>query len=340
MKKGIMRFVATVASLALMVPMLPKNVAKADAAGAAEASMVYNYITTLSSVSASTIQSAINKAYSAGGGVVVIPAGTYTLTSSIELKSNVTLEGKGKSQTVLKRSSSYNIPDGKGFVYSQGGLNNAVVKNLTIDGNADTSLRDSAPSNYIYGVLITDTNGYSNNKVRFSSFKIKNAHMGLHVKGTSNLVVKDSDFSFNGSYKLYGHNVYLRRVYKANLYNNYFNYSTSGNGVNISYCEDITIDSCYAHNNYFRGLRASDSARVDIMNCKVYNNIVGDGIILNSEVNGVNDFRVKRCTVTANGNYGILVNSACYLGQLWYNVDGGNNGKGYMSNSGNTVTIK
>ncbi|MGN0243669.1 MAG: right-handed parallel beta-helix repeat-containing protein [Lachnospiraceae bacterium] len=314
---------------------------KADATVAVEATTVSKYTTTVSkSAEASDIQSAINKAYNAGGGIVTLSSGTYMLNDSIELKSNVTLQGAGKGSTILKKSSGYQVPDGEGLLYSKGGLKNAIVKKMCIDGNTDTTPSTTVPSVTTYGVLIVDTSGSSNDKVLFDDFKVKNSSMGFHVKGTSNLVVKNSDFSYNGGHYLYYHNLYLRRVYKAKLYQCYFNYSTSGNGVNISYCEDITIDKCNSYSNYFRGIRAADSKRIDIFSCNVYNNKTGDGIILNSEVDGVTDFRIKSSTVSKNGKYGINLNSKCSDGQLWYNVNGGGNASGYLSDSANNVSYR
>ncbi len=325
----------------LFLTAIPCQTVKADAKTATEATTVSNYTVTIpKGATANDIQSAIDKAYDAGGGVVTLSSGTYTLNTSIELKSNVTLQGQGINSTCLKKEAGYQVPEGKGVVYSTGGLTNAIVKKLAIDGNTDTTPCDGEPEEITYGLLIVDSNGNANDKILFDNFKVKNASMGFHVKGTTNLVVKNSHFSYNGGYYLYYHNVYLRRVYKANLYNCYFNYSTSGNGVNISYCEDITIDNCNSYSNYFRGIRAADSERIDIFNCNVYKNKTGDGIILNSETNGITDFRVKSCTVSNNGKYGININSKCSDGQLWYNVDGGGNGSGYLSNSGSDVSVK
>ena len=55
------------------------------------------------------IQNAVNLAASNGGGVVSLPAGTCRLTGIVFLKSNVVLQGTGKTSTTLKYESDYPI---------------------------------------------------------------------------------------------------------------------------------------------------------------------------------------------------------------------------------------
>jgi hypothetical protein len=49
------------------------------------------------------IQQAIDRAAAAGGGTVLIRAGTYTLYNSVRLASHVTLKGEGPEKTVLRK---------------------------------------------------------------------------------------------------------------------------------------------------------------------------------------------------------------------------------------------
>lgn len=56
--------------------------------------------------STATIQTAINAANTAGGGVVYFPAGTYKLTSALTVYSNITLIGDGSDVSVLHQTGS------------------------------------------------------------------------------------------------------------------------------------------------------------------------------------------------------------------------------------------
>jgi len=292
--------------------------------------------------STSTIQSAINSASSAGGGTVTLASGTYTVTAPIILKSNVTLDGAGKDVTILKRNAGSNLgANGVLSTSTSGGVVNIIVKDLTIDGNSsinpDTKPNPDNITNY--GALIQGPDN-SNDKILFNNFKIKNATTGLHIKGSKNVTIQNSDFNNNGGCYLYWHNVYLRRVSKVLVKNNVMSYSSSGNGLNISYSDNVTVDSNKVYNNYFRGIRAADSSYIDTINNDVHDNKTGDGIIYNSESTGVTNFRINGNTVKKNGGYGILVNSSSSNGEVKNNIDGGSNGSGFRKIDGSNVVVQ
>lgn len=50
------------------------------------------------------IQKAIDRVAAAGGGTVLIKAGTYTLANSVRLASHLTLRGEGTEKTILKKA--------------------------------------------------------------------------------------------------------------------------------------------------------------------------------------------------------------------------------------------
>lgn len=292
--------------------------------------------------STSTIQNAINSASAAGGGTVTLAAGVYTVTAPIVLKSNVTLDGAGKDVTVLKRNAASNLgANGVLTTTSSGGVVNVIVKELTVDGNSfiDPGTSPDPDSITNYGTLLQGPDN-SNDKILFDQFKIKNATTGLHIKGSINVTIQNSDFNNNGGCYLYWHNVYLRRVSKVLLKNNVMSASSSGNGINISYSSHVTIDSNRVYNNYFRGIRAADSSYIDTINNDVHDNKTGDGIIYNSESTGVTNFRINSNTVAKNGGYGILVNSSSSAGEVKGNINGGGNASGYMKIDGSGISVK
>jgi polygalacturonase len=73
------------------------------------------------------IQNAIDTAYAAGGGDVFVPAGTYLISGSLYLKSNVRLRGVG-SGSIIKATDSANM-------VSIEQATNAEVRDLKLDGN-------------------------------------------------------------------------------------------------------------------------------------------------------------------------------------------------------------
>lgn len=288
------------------------------------------------------IQNAIDNVSSEGGGTVSFSAGTYTITKPIMLKSNVTLIGKGQDETVLKRHADSNLgAHGVLSTPTSGGVNNVIIKNLTIDANTYIDPeKNSNPSNIMnYGILFQGPNN-SNDKLWFENIQIKNATTGLHIKGSTNVTVLKSNFNNNGGSYKYWHNVYLRRVSKVLLKDNVMSHSYTGNGINISYSDHITIQSCQVYDNYFRGIRAANSSYIDVINNNVHGNRTGDGIVLNYESGGVSNFVVYGNTVARNGSYGIYVAKSASNGEVKSNIDGGGNSNGYMQIDGSNIVVQ
>ncbi len=105
----------------------PNSVASSDTAGA-------DYVAT-GCAADTAIQTAINDvSTNYGGGIVYLEEGTYIITTQIDLKSNVTLEGAGPN-TILKFKNSTN---GSGVAIVSAGTGNptnVIIKNLHLDGN-------------------------------------------------------------------------------------------------------------------------------------------------------------------------------------------------------------
>lgn len=95
------------------------------------------------------IQAAINACYSAGGGYVTFPSGTF-LTSNTTLKAGVQLEGKGAYATTIKLKNSANadiitVENAYSlFGTTATGTNGWGIHNLTLDGN-DTNQSPASP---------------------------------------------------------------------------------------------------------------------------------------------------------------------------------------------------
>ncbi|MCX6620166.1 MAG: glycoside hydrolase family 28 protein [Acidobacteria bacterium] len=91
------------------------------------------------------IQKAIDAGAAAGGGVVVIPSGTF-VTGGIKLRSNITL--RVSPGAVLKGSGSINDYEAKHMIYGQGVTNAAIDGGGTIDGNGEAFWDMTPPEKY------------------------------------------------------------------------------------------------------------------------------------------------------------------------------------------------
>ena len=248
-----------------------------------------------------SIQNAIDDVNASGGGTVTLAAGTFTVTSPLKIKSNVTLQGSGIYASTIATTQNIKIIEQSGY-----GLKNITIRNLTLKG---TNKIDGGGMDII-------SYGTDHDTILISSVRCYNTGWGVHIKGAKNLIIENCDFSYNGTEgkEWYAHNMYLRRVYGATVTNSSFNHSTSANGINISYSEDIKIYDCEMIGNYFRGVRAADS----------------DGYL------------VHNCIVTDNGNVGILANTEKEVTKNidWQNNCSANNAVGFETKNGATGISK
>ena len=253
-----------------------------------------------------SIQDAIDDVNASGGGTVTLASGTHTITETLEMKSNVTFQGSGIFASIIKINENKQIMAEDGYSNNRtNAVNNVLIQNVTFIGvNGDEG-----------GVAITQQNT-DNENITFLNVRCYNVGWGVHIKGAKNVLVENCDFSQNGAAGKEGfaHNLYLRRVYGAVVKNSSFNYSTSANGINISYSEDVEIYDCEMIGNYFRGVRAADS----------------DGYL------------VHDCIITDNGNVGLLANTEVVVTKNidWANNCVANNDVGMETKNGATGTIR
>lgn len=179
------------------------------------------------------IQAAIDQCSTDGGGIVYFPSGTYLITSTIIIKSNVTLLGDG---TTSKLKADSTLPDSSGLILNETttGLkdtyydNNIKISQLVFEGNSSTS-RTSALINIMKATqIIVDDCSFQNNY-----------HMGLAISGSYVVQIQNSRF-FN-----------LGRPKPSTV-------SAPGiwigtNGLDGSTSKSITIDNSFFTNNNWAG---------------------------------------------------------------------------------------
>ncbi len=108
--------------------------------------------------------------------------------------------------------------------------------------------------------------------------------------------------------------------------------STSGNGINISYSDNITVQGSQANNNRFRGMRVPESTRIAFLDNATANN-QDVGILVNSEKDEVHDFRVLGNISTGN-RIGIETTENSSGGEVSNNDDSVNKVQQQLSNIG------
>ncbi len=185
------------------------------------------------------IQTAIDKAHMAGGGVVAISAGTHMLDTTLILKSKVTIIGEGRAQTVLVQG-----PDMTSNCFNaeaEPQVTDVVIKDLTLRG---TRVGDAN------GILMRGRNESRHTRIMMQNITVSDwAKHGVHIKRTNNIIMDKCDVQYNGSSGGLHHNVYF-------LYNKYLlqsdcdmSYPVKGKGNKYTSFEHviaqrITIRDC------------------------------------------------------------------------------------------------
>ncbi len=192
---------------------------------------------------------AINAASVAGGGTVYMPGGTYLVTApsssskgAIELVDNITLQGDGMGETIIKLADNQGALSGILRTPSSKVNHDVTVLDLTIDGNRDNQTHQQngffcgvSPGSPLYDENITverveimNCSGYG-----FDPHEI-----------TRNLVMRDNVAHGNGL-----------------------------DGFTLDFQVDAVVENCVAYNNGVHGfLIVTTSDDVRLVNCVSYGN--------------------------------------------------------------------
>lgn len=292
------------------------------------------------------IQAAIDAVNREGGGTVQLLAKTYTLTSNINLKSNVSLVGAGKDITILNFN---NVALGVNIIgTSTLSLQNIQIKDLTIQN-----------SNNIAGLDIDFCNFWRLEEVRVTSC-LQN---GIRVQDAGNFLMFNvrSDTNTSSGF-LFQENSNATAISTFSLINCQADtntlhgfYLNSDRGTNYR-LYDFTLLNCHAESNGGRGFyfNASVAVRMDgrVANCYSISN-TSSGFDVNSNVtqiyfigcipdsNGIDGLHIdgQHCTIVGcrgNGtnttydlnvtnDYNVVIGSNFYngaaLGSTFMNFD-------------------
>lgn len=293
-------------------------------------------------VGSTSAQIAIQKAIDAlpsNGGKVLLLDGTYTIDGSIEMPSNVTLQGQGIN-TIIKVKDGYDpTVDPLGLLINSdttNGNTDIAILDLQIDGNKAGALHVSA-NIYLFGVTNSQINGVrivnstsqglylitggqndiSNNTITGSDLR------GIYIKGSADNRVIGNNVSQNGNCGIevlsYDTTQATGNTITGNICND-----NSDSGIYI-HDADNTIGSNSCFGNTLNGIQCgsgSDGSTVSNNNCSQNGthgisvsgsnvNIVGNASSANSQTttNTSNNIYVS-------GDYCNIQNNKCRKGAL------------------------
>ena len=226
------------------------------------------------------IQKAVDRVAAAGGGIVLIKAGTYTLNNSVRLASHITVRGEGSEKTILKKAP-------------------GVKSRLALDadyGEFQATIEDARGFTPGMGVTVVDNikRGDWVASVR-SIVRIEGRTLYFDRFLHMDYSVEKAGEVFNTFPLIAGYEVEDVRVEELT--------------VDGSRASSETLDGCQAGGIYF-----FHSKRMTIRNC-VARNFPGDGI----STQFVEEPVVENCEVYGNAELGIHLGTGALRGLVRHN---------------------
>jgi parallel beta-helix repeat protein len=251
----------------------------------------------------------INEAISnlpAGGGIVRLKQGTYTIDGIIEiLKSNVTLEGEGPA-TVIKAGNAselnrlISIGNGGTTAYSD-----ICIRKLKVDGN-----RDNQTSGNSSPIVIWGASGYEHKRITVENCWLTGAYLDcLKILEAQECVIKGNHFYNNTGTAIFNNHENNTIIGNVSYGNGYFYYGSACNYTTIT--GNVSMGDSY-------GVYISSGWR-DAISGNIFDSFANYGIAL---------FGSQRVAVNGNhvygGSYGILIGNSSSITR-------------YISIAGNTL---
>jgi parallel beta-helix repeat protein len=133
-----------------------------------------------------TIQSTLDTAYTAGGGIVFIPAGTYIIDPNpgLQVKTGVTLQGAGANSLLKLKAGSVHTDN---LVKSES-WTNVTMRDFAVDGNR--TAQAGSPGSYThtqYGIYF----GGTTNSLVQNVFVKSTTGVGIHIYNGQGVTVLD-----------------------------------------------------------------------------------------------------------------------------------------------------
>lgn len=270
---------------------------------------------------ASYVINSVMEALPTTGGYIFIKEGTYTISETIKVPSNVALVGAGfSSKIVLAAGSNINMIQN---LNRSRGNDNILIANLRLDGNkAETigggglyflRVRNSTIQNcWVHDTAFTGLRlEYGGGNVVQNNFVYENRNAGIEGTHEDHDIVANNVVYSNQGYP-YGYGIDFCTGSKHNIFDGnvcYNNGLTSGGGLALWDGYENTIAGNILTSNYV-GLTIG----VPSFGKKTYGNMIIGNMVSNSTVDGLHiegeNNLVSKNTFSFNGGNGVYVNGS------------------------------
>jgi parallel beta-helix repeat protein len=238
------------------------------------------------------LQKAVDRVAAAGGGIVLIKAGTYTLNNSLRLSSHVTLRGEGPEKTILKKAPGVKsklaldadygeflatVEDARGFAP---GMGVAILDKVSPAGwtpSVRTIVRVEGQTLYFDKFLHIDYS-VANGGVVFNTFpliagyEVEDVRVEeLTVDGNRATSQVLDGCQAGGIYFFHSQRMTIRNCVARDF---------PGDGISTQFVEDPVVENCEAYRNAALGIHLGTGALRGVVRFNRAHDNGGDGLYL------------------------------------------------------------
>lgn len=269
-----------------------------------------------------SIQQAIDAARGTGRWIV-LQAGVHTLDAPLKLYSGTHITGEGRSTIVFPKAGLSTA-----MINGEPCVDDVCISNLLIEG-ATTVTEGTDPNDgrrrrmYMLapsreGIVLKSEQEGGISQVNLTHVTVQNfTKSGVAIVGGRDITIARCDFSDNGGSVVPGagfhHNLHLSYVSGCRIDSSRFDTSPFGNGINLTFCNDVSIDRCETARNHLSGIRCAESHHISIADNLSEGN-EQHGIFIEKQMNACTGISLRNNTVQNNTLQGIA--SATAIGPV------------------------
>jgi hypothetical protein len=224
-----------------------------------------------------SIQAALDKLGTLGGGTVKLASGLYTLPTTLRVPSGITIAGAGidcelfldPAKTQYEAAIVNAEPDLHDVVLRDFVIEGAATPHASSDPNSDVQRRRTLHGPIRAGIVFLAESKTTQRNLRFENLTVRNCiFSGVSMVGVDGLDVVSCDFSGNGGAVPPGpgknHNLNLVHVSHVNVIGSRLCDSMFGNGVAVSFGHEVAIRDCEIARNALDGVRIAESRKLTV----------------------------------------------------------------------------
>ena len=288
----------------------------------------------ISPTSSDTIQSAVNKINTNGGGVVYLNPGTYNVSSDITLPSNVYLVGLVKNLCIIDFGNS------GGSVVSTS-TQDVTLQELTIQNSSDSGIKLSNNTGLIIinnvdildcAIGIQATNCLLGINIIGGGCLVQSCGVGLKFDTVQGFTIDNSSFAQCTTYGMHLIDTDFGIV-RASLCQ-----ANGDDGIFGDNVDAVAFEALILLQNGDAGINLTNGSLANrIFGCRISNN--DNGIVIANDVANINNV-INGNSISSNTTYGVIVAGANATNNLISSNTILANGTGAVSDSGTTTLIR